>query len=178
MEQTGARFDGKHFLNPVPTEVMQPGAMLSVLKQSFKAHPGRTPDKPLGPFTIEKTRLFEAPEDDAQVTWLGHSTVLMAINGKRFLTDLVWYQRVSPFTQIGPKRFFDVPVPVSELPPIDFILLSHDHYDHLDKGTLLYLAKQKIPVITMLGVGKRLRDWGVPDDQVTELDWEQQKKPG
>ena len=52
----------------------------------------------------------EAPENDVQVTWLGHSTVLMAIDGKRFLADPVWYQRVSPFTQLGPKRFFDVPL--------------------------------------------------------------------
>src|SRR6476661_734772 len=178
MEQAGARFDGKHFLNPVPTDVMQPDAMLTVLRESMKKHPGRTPDGPLGPFTVDKTKLFEANTNEVSVTWLGHSTVLMAIDGKRFLTDPVWYQRVSPVKGIGPKRFFEVPVPLAELPPLDFILLSHDHYDHLDKHAILYLTQKNIPVITMLGVGKRLRNWGVSEKLITELDWWQQKELG
>ena len=178
MQQQGAQFDGKHFQNPVPTDVMRPGAMLTVLKEALKPHPGRTPDKHPGPFVVDKMALYKADTNDVFITWLGHSTVLFTIEGKRFLTDPVWYQRVSPFTKFGPKRFFDVPVLVNDLPPLDFILLSHDHYDHLDKGTILQLTKKNIPVITMLGVGKRLRKWGVADNLIIELDWWQQKDLG
>lgn len=178
MEPTGARFDGKQYFNPVRTEMMQPGAMFTVLRESLKKHPGRSPEKRPGPFDVDKVKLVAAHENDVHATWLGHSTTLLCIDGKRFLTDPVWYQRASPFTQIGPKRFFDVPVSLPDLPPVDFILLSHDHYDHLDKNALLTLAKKNIPVITMLGVGKRLRDWGVPAQLVSELDWWQQKELG
>lgn len=178
MEQKGARFDGKHFLNPVPTEVMGPGAMPKILQEYLKPHPNREPATPPGPFSVDPKFLAQAPGDDIAVTWLGHSTVLFSINGKRFLTDPVWYQRVSPVSFAGPKRFFNVPVALSELPPLDFILLSHDHYDHLDKGAILYLTSKKIPVITMLGVGKRLRNWGVDASLIIELDWWQEKKLG
>lgn len=178
MEQLGARFNGKQFLNPVATEMMQPGALLTILKEYLKKHPGRTPVTTPGPFTTDKARLFADSPNEAHVTWLGHSTVLFAVDGKRFLTDPVWYGRVSPFTGIGPKRFFDVPVSLAHLPPLDFILLSHDHYDHLDKGAISYLTSKNIPVITMLGVGKRLRKWGVTDALITELDWWQQKDLG
>src|SRR5215217_5470404 len=178
MQQAGAIFDGKHFQNPIPTAVMRTGAMRTILKEYFKSHPGRTPDGPLGPFSVDKTALNRLDANEVFITWLGHSTVLLTIEGKRFLTDPVWYQRVSPFTKLGPKRFFEVPVSLNDLPQIDFILLSHDHYDHLDKASLRYLMQKKVPVITMLGVGKRLRSWGISDSLITELDWWQQKNIG
>jgi L-ascorbate metabolism protein UlaG (beta-lactamase superfamily) len=178
MEQTGAVFDGTHYHNPVPTAVMGAGAFSKVLREYTKPHPGRVPAKQPGPFSINMQALEEAPPNDVQVTWLGHSTVLIAIDGKRILTDPVWYQRVSPFTHAGPKRFFEVPVSLSKLPLIDFILLSHDHYDHLDKGAIRYLTSKGIPVITMIGVGARLRRWGVKPELITELDWWQQKEVG
>jgi L-ascorbate metabolism protein UlaG (beta-lactamase superfamily) len=111
------------------------------------------------------------PPDSVRVTWLGHSTVILEVDGKRFLTDPLWYNRASPFTFMGPKRYFVNPVPLDHLPPIDHILLSHDHYDHLDKKTIIYLTNKNIPVITMLGVGRRLIQWGVSPTLVTELDW-------
>jgi L-ascorbate metabolism protein UlaG (beta-lactamase superfamily) len=83
----------------------------------------------------------------------------------------MWYQRASPFLYAGPKRFFENPLPIDRLPHIDAVLLSHDHYDHLDKKTILQLAAKGIPVITMLGVGKRLLKWGIAKSLVTELDW-------
>lgn len=178
MQQTGAAFDGTHYTNPVPTDVMAPGAMPKVLREYLKPHPGRTPAIPPGPFSVDQNALHKADANELSVTWLGHSTVLLVINGKRFLTDPVWHQRVSPLKHIGPKRFFDVPVALEDLPPVDYILLSHDHYDHLDKKTILYLTSKKIPVFTMLGVGKRLQNWGVSHQLITELDWWQQKDLG
>jgi L-ascorbate metabolism protein UlaG (beta-lactamase superfamily) len=176
MEQKGATFNGKHYLNPVPTDVMKAGAMKKVLLEYMKPHPGRVPVKPPGPFATDKAALLRLADNDVQVTWLGHSTVLLTVDGKRFLTDPVWYQRASPFTHMGPKRFFQVPVSLQDLPPIDFILLSHDHYDHFDRKTLRYLATKNILFITMLGVGSRLRKLGVSSKLITELDWWQQIK--
>ena len=169
--QSSEHFNGRIYLNPVPTDVMKPGAFFRVMRQFLRKHPGQRPIEPLGPFhTNTETFTHLAPET-LRVTWLGHSTVLLEIDGKRFLTDPVWYNRVSPFKYIGPKRFFQNPLPLAALPKLDAVLLSHDHYDHLDKHTLLWLCAKNIPVITLLGVGKRLINWGVPKELVTELDW-------
>jgi L-ascorbate metabolism protein UlaG (beta-lactamase superfamily) len=169
-------FDGKIFLNPVPTDVTGKGAFGRMLKLWMQKHPDRTPRKPLGPFHADLKKLQQLRTDELRITWLGHSSTIIEIDGKRFLTDPLWYQRVSPFSAVGPKRFFDNPIPIDELPPIDYILLSHDHYDHLDKQSILQLTAKKIAVITMLGVGKRLLEWGVDETLVTELDWWQRKE--
>ena len=174
--QAAKNFNGKIFLNPVPTEVMGPGSFFRVMREFFKKHPGREPASPLGPFQVDQILLANLPPHTLRITWLGHSSLLIETDGKRFLTDPVWYDRVSPFKYLGPKRFFKNPLDIDNLPPIDFILLSHDHYDHLDKRSLLHLAKSSIPIITMLGVGKRLINWGVPKDLVSEMDWWQSKQ--
>ncbi len=176
MKPFTSHFDGKVYHNPVPTEVMQPGAFFRVLKKYFQKHPNREPNKPLGPFQADLSKLHHLPANTLRLTWLGHSTTLIEIEGKRFLTDPVWYQRVSPFTHIGPRRFFQNPISLQDLPPIDYVLLSHDHYDHLDKNAILHLTSRNIPVITMLGVGARLQKWGVPQRLITELDWWQIKE--
>jgi L-ascorbate metabolism protein UlaG (beta-lactamase superfamily) len=174
--QGSSNFNGKIFLNPVPTEVMGPGSFFRVMREFFKKHPGREPETALGPFNVDEVRLANLSPQDLRVTWLGHSSLLIESAGKRFLTDPVWYDRVSPFKYLGPKRFFRNPLDIHKLPRIDCILLSHDHYDHLDKNSILQLVKSKIPVITMLGVGKRLLKWGVERSLVTELDWWQSKE--
>ncbi len=110
-----------------------------------------------------------------RATWLGHSTVLLEIDGVRILTDPVWGERASPFRHLGPKRFQPVPVEVSQLPPLDAVIVSHDHYDHLDQGTVAALAKaQPVPFFTSLGVGAHLERFGVPAERITELDWWEQ----
>lgn len=169
--QTSNHYNGKIFLNPVPTEVMQPGAFFRVLGKYFQKHPGREPKTPIGPSITDASVLDNLPPQTLRVTWLGHSSLVLEIDGKRFLTDPVWYERASPFKYVGPKRFFKNPLDIDNLPRVDYILLSHDHYDHLDKNSLLQLAQKNIPIITMLGVGKRLTDWGVSKSLVTELDW-------
>lgn len=174
MKYTSDHFNGNIFLNPVPTEVMGKGSFARILKLYLQKHPNRTPSKRLGPFNAGITKFNQLPADTVRVTWLGHSSNLLEIDGKRFLTDPLWYHRASPFTAIGPKRFFDNPIAINDLPAIDYILLSHDHYDHLDKRSILHLMAKGIRVITMLGVGKRLINWGADKSLVTELDWWQQ----
>jgi L-ascorbate metabolism protein UlaG (beta-lactamase superfamily) len=111
------------------------------------------------------------PETGLRVTWLGHSTLLLEVDGVRVLTDPVWGARVSPVGFAGPKRFHPVPVRLDQLPPLDAVIVSHDHYDHLDYPTVRELAKVEVPFITSLGVGAHLESWGVPEARITELDW-------
>jgi L-ascorbate metabolism protein UlaG (beta-lactamase superfamily) len=176
MNYKSDHFNGRIFLNPVPTEVMGKGSFGRVLKLYTQKHPNRTPLHRPGPFHTDISLLKQLPPDALRITWLGHSSTIIEIDGSRFLTDPLWYQRASPFSALGPKRFFNNPISLKVLPPIDHILLSHDHYDHLDKNSILYLTGKGIPVITMLGVGKRLTAWGVDKSLVTEMDWWQQLK--
>lgn len=107
-----------------------------------------------------------------RATWLGHSTVMVEIDGLRVLTDPVWGKRASPSQLAGPKRFQPVPLALKALPKLDAVVISHDHYDHLDMGTIKELVKlQGVPFITSLGVGAHLQAWGVPAERIVELDW-------
>jgi len=106
-----------------------------------------------------------------RATWLGHSTVLIEIDGLRVLTDPVWGTRASPSRLVGPKRFQPVPVALRAMPPVDVVVISHDHYDHLDYPTIRELARTNVPFVTSLGVGAHLEAWGVPPERITELDW-------
>jgi len=114
---------------------------------------------------------LQVPQSGLRATWLGHSTVLLEIDGFRVLTDPVWGRRASPSTLLGPRRFQPVPVALAALPRIDAVLISHDHYDHLDYPTLRALAASAVPFITSLGVGAHLQSWGIPAGRITELDW-------
>lgn len=97
--------------------------------------------------------------------------MLLEIDGYWVLTDPVWGDRASPVSIAGPKRFQPVPVPVSGLPPLDAVVISHDHYDHLDYSTIVELTKLNVPFVTSLGVGAHLEAWGVPAERIIELDW-------
>ncbi len=139
---------------------------------------GRTPGRPL-PALDPRSAWTQPTETGLRATWLGHSTVLLEIDGQRVLTDPVWGQRASPFSFFGPKRFQPVPVEIAQLPPLDAVLISHDHYDHLDYPSIRALAALQVPFVTSLGVGMHLEAWGVPPDRIIELDWwEQTVLPG
>jgi L-ascorbate metabolism protein UlaG (beta-lactamase superfamily) len=122
--------------------------------------------------SLDPLAAWAKPADTGlRATWLGHSTVLIEIDGLRVLTDPVWGPRASPSRLAGPKRFQPVPVALRALPPIDLVLVSHDHYDHLDYPTIRELAKMQVPFVTSLGVGAHLEAWGVAPERITELDW-------
>jgi L-ascorbate metabolism protein UlaG (beta-lactamase superfamily) len=112
-----------------------------------------------------------APDSGLRVTWLGHSTLLLEIDGVRILTDPVFGERASPFSFAGPKRFHPVPVAIAGLPPIDVLLLSHDHYDHLCSASIRELAQRPLQVVTALGVASHLESCGMPPERIHELDW-------
>jgi L-ascorbate metabolism protein UlaG (beta-lactamase superfamily) len=110
-----------------------------------------------------------------RVTWFGHASSLIEIDGSRILIDPVWDERASPTSWSGPKRFFAPPLPLRDLPPIDAVIVSHDHYDHLGAGTIRALSQlpalAKAQWITTLGVGALLQQFGVPAAQCIELNW-------
>ena len=140
------------------------------LKEFLCAGGRRVPSRPLPALDPRETWL-SVPGTGLRATWLGHSTVLIEIDGVRILTDPVWGSRASPSRVIGPKRFQPVPVALRAMPPIDAVIVSHDHYDHLDYPTIRELAKSDVPFVTSLGVGAHLEAWGVPRGRITELDW-------
>ncbi|WP_051283905.1 MBL fold metallo-hydrolase [Desulforegula conservatrix] len=151
----------------------------SALMDYFVGGAKRIPDTSPGPFSTDLNALNKKQGDGLQITWLGHSTVLMTIEGKRFLTDPVWSRRCSPVSFMGPKRFFEAPIRLKDLPKLDAILISHDHYDHLDKETILFIANNTdTPFYMPYGVGKHFRDWGVPEKRINEYRWWDEIKLG
>lgn len=121
----------------------------------------------------------EASAAPLAVQWYGHSSALIELDGYRVLTDPVWSARCSPSRQVGPQRLHEVPVELEALPAVDAILISHDHYDHLDIDTILALARtQWAPFCVPLGVGAHLRTWGIPEERIVELDWHESHRIG
>jgi L-ascorbate metabolism protein UlaG (beta-lactamase superfamily) len=114
--------------------------------------------------------------EDYSVVRFGHSTLLFKIENEFILTDPVFSNRASPFSFIGPKRFHDSPISIEELPPIKSVIISHDHYDHLDKNSIKKLKDKIETFYTTLEVGKHLIKFGVPKDKIVELNWWESKK--
>lgn len=167
--------DGK-FHNPNGAGVMH-GPNLPVLGEFFFKRGRREPRAPL-PIERPHDAWARAPETGQRVTWLGHSSVLLELDGRRVLTDPVFGERASPFGFVGPKRFHPVPALVHELPPLDAVLVSHDHFDHLCEPTIRALAKLRVPIVTALGVGAHLEAFGVDPAMIVELDWNEDAEVG
>lgn len=148
------------------------GAMGDVLaKELSGGSEVQVPDAPLPVQQRSGAEFTELPASGLRVTWLGHSTLLIELDGARILVDPVWGDRASPWASVGPERFFAPPLPLDELPPLDAVIISHDHYDHLDISTVTRLLERNPRWVVPLGVGAHLEHWGVPSDRITELDW-------
>jgi L-ascorbate metabolism protein UlaG (beta-lactamase superfamily) len=163
---------GERFRNPPPIipGLRDPNATLPTVGEFLRGGQRRVPSGPL-PSMNPLDTWTRPPASGLRATWLGHSTVLIEIDGLRVLTDPVWGPRASPVRLAGPRRFQPVPVPLRVMPPIDLVIVSHDHYDHLDYPTIRELAKRDVPFVTSLGVGAHLESWGVPPERIVELDW-------
>jgi L-ascorbate metabolism protein UlaG (beta-lactamase superfamily) len=166
------RWEDERFRNvyPIVPGLRDPTAPMPTLSEFICGGERRTPDEPLpsmNPLSVWQ----QPPGSGLRATWLGHSSVLLEMEGYRVLTDPVWGPRASPSRLIGPKRFQPVPVRLRAMPPLDLVVISHDHYDHLDYPTIRELARQPVPFVTSLGVGAHLEGWGVPPERIVELDW-------
>ena len=171
----GDRFRNVH---PILPGLRDPQATMPSLTDFLCGGERRVPLAPL-PAVDPKDTWARAPASGLRATWLGHSTLLIEIDGLRVLTDPVWGPRASPSRFAGPKRFQPVPVPLRKMPPLDLVLVSHDHYDHLDYPTIRELAHVDVPFVTSLGVGAHLEGWGVQPERIVELDWwETHRLPG
>jgi L-ascorbate metabolism protein UlaG (beta-lactamase superfamily) len=182
MPLTRAQRQGKRYLNPVPTKVGGLSTIFKVGPRFFLGGAARSPRHPLGPFHTDH-RLYEtSPASGLRITWFGHASTLIEIDGVTILIDPVWDERAAPTQRFGPKRFFPPSLALEDLPPIDVILISHDHYDHLGAGTVERLARteslSQTHWITALGVGTLLSSLGVPPARCTELDWTEQVQIG
>src|SRR5271166_6499418 len=144
---------GEKFANiyPIPSGLRDPNVPMPTLSEFICGGERRVPQGPL-PSVNPLDTWSRRPASGLRATWLGHSTVLLEIDGLRVLTDPVWGPRASPSRLAGPKRFQPVPVALRALPPLDLVLVSHDHYDHLDYPTIRALAKLDVPFVTSLGV--------------------------
>jgi len=178
--QASPRWHGSGFrnLHPVLPGLRDHDAPRPTLTEFLCGGTRRVPNAPL-PSLDPRDAWTRAPGSGLRSTWLGHSTVLIEIDGLRVLTDPVWGPRASPSSVLGPKRFQPVPVALAKMPAIDLVVLSHDHYDHLDYPTAKALAKTGVPWVTSLGVGAHLEAFGVRPELITELDWwETHRLPG
>ncbi len=163
-------FNGR-FTNAEPTTVMKPGSNWdSIYQFLFKGHRHRTPDQPL-PVVAMDGFAQQPAADGLRFVWLGHSSVLVELDRKRVLIDPVFSERASIFSWAGPKRFQPAPVRARDLPAIDAVLISHDHYDHLDRPTIMDLVEKTASFHVPLGVAALLESWGIPKSKIHEYAW-------
>lgn len=164
------QFSGERFRNitPRPADAPQPGAKV-MWDMFFNKPSNAVPSAPIPVRRITQAELQAAPE--GSFYRLGHSTVLMRLRGGWWITDPVFAERASPLSFAGPKRFHAPPLSIDELPALQGVLLSHDHYDHLDRAAVLRLAGKAQVFLCTLGVGDRLVAWGIPREKVQQYDW-------
>lgn len=128
--------------------------------------------EPINMIPSVKTDLRTSSPENPSVIWFGHSSYLITIGDKKILIDPVFSERTSPFRSIGKKAYpGTLPYSVDDMPEIDLLLITHDHYDHLDYDTILKLKPKVKRVCTSLGVGSHLEFWGIDSATITEFDW-------
>jgi L-ascorbate metabolism protein UlaG (beta-lactamase superfamily) len=175
--QRGARvrrspqFRDGAFRNTVPAAVLPPGSARRILRDVLFGRQRRRPSRAV-PLAAPAG---ESPSAGGlHVIWYGHSSALVEIEGARVLFDPLWSDRCSPSRLVGPRRIHPVPVRLADVPRLDAIVISHDHYDHLDMPTVRELVwRQEAPFVVPLGVGAHLERWGVPGRRIIELDWDE-----
>ena len=162
-----AQWEDGVFENPQPLWNDNWGMLTEAIGASEHGGPAVAPPV----VTVDPELFATPPASGLRVTWLGHSALLIEIDGHRFLTDPVWGERISPLTWLGPKRWYPPLIALDDLPPFDAVIISHDHYDHLDHPTIEAMKDWDTTFVAPLGVGAHLVSWGVPEDRIVELDW-------
>jgi L-ascorbate metabolism protein UlaG (beta-lactamase superfamily) len=177
--QVSPQYKDGEFVNPVDAPIMAEGSTWNYIKKSFfteRIDPVPTGELPLK--SVLRNDWTNMDQEKLFFAWLGHSSILIAVDGKMVLVDPVLENRASPFTWVGPKRFHPVPVTVDELPPIDVVAITHDHFDHLEEPTIRRLDSKTGIFLVPLGIGELIEDWGIAPEKVVELDWWEHHKVG
>ncbi|MET3228481.1 UNVERIFIED_ORG: L-ascorbate metabolism protein UlaG (beta-lactamase superfamily) [Burkholderia sp. 1263] len=170
LSRSSPQHNGERFRNVKPRPVEGLGKTLRIAwNVLFRKPDGTVPAGTLPVDALTREQLEAAP--DRSLYRLGHSTMLLKLRGQFWLTDPVFAERASPFRRFGPKRFHAPPIALADLPPLRGVMLSHDHYDHLDRETVLALAATTGVFLTPLGVGDRLIEWGIDAAKVRQFDW-------
>ncbi|UTW49404.1 MBL fold metallo-hydrolase [Bacterioplanoides sp. SCSIO 12839] len=177
--QQSAQFRDGQFHNEKEVNVMKLSNIWGALKEAmFNKHPLAVPEQeiPLEPLQAED--LAHQADDTFRFAKLGHSSLLIEISGQLVLTDPVFSKRASPVQWAGPERFHPLPFNMDDLPHIDAVIISHNHYDHLDYHSIQQLKDKTRHFVVPLGIGDTLRGWGVAEENITELDWWESKTIG
>jgi len=170
VDPASPQWENGRFRNPVPKPADSLAKTLRIVWNVLLNKPKTAvPAAPIPVDTLTRAELDAAP--NRSLFRLGHSTMLIKLRGGFWITDPVFAERASPVQWMGPKRFHAPPIALEDLPPLRGVLLSHDHYDHLDRDTVLHLAKTTEVFLTPLGVGDRLIAWGVEREKVRQFDW-------
>lgn len=169
--ETGQYSEGK-FENQIPTSMdLGIAEYPKLILEFLRGTPNAQPSEPLPVEAIDRKELAKWEEQAPRLRWLGHSAVLLEAAGKVILLDPMLGPTPAPHPWLGTKRFGDLPIEAEELPHIDAVLISHDHYDHLDYGSILALKEKTDHFYVPLGVGAHLEAWGVTQDKIHEMAW-------
>lgn len=163
--------EGK-FQNLIPTSLdMDFWKAVRMLPKIFKSNPDSKPDFMIPVMKVDSLELVQAYEP-ARLVWFGHSAFLLQLDGKNILLDPMFGEVPAPHPLLGRKRYSnELPIEIEKLPTIDLVIFSHDHYDHLDYGSVQKLKDKTKKFLTPLGVGSHLQHWGVNEDKIQEMDW-------
>ncbi|CAM4367639.1 L-ascorbate metabolism protein UlaG (beta-lactamase superfamily) [Paenibacillus endophyticus] len=166
------QYASKRFVNAIPTSMKtSTREKLEMVSALVKGNPHARPDKPIATLQMENVHSLEAGSPP-KLTWFGHSAAMLQLDGKNLLLDPMFGKAPSPFPFIGSKRFSSkLPVEIEQLPIIDAVFISHDHYDHLDYGSIVKLKDKVKRFIVPLGVAQHLIKWGVSPSIIEEHDW-------
>ena len=168
------QWGGSTFVNPQPLWMSTSLA----LEEMGNRPPHSSPKEPVAVEKVDPARFEHPPATGLRVTWLGHSTTIIEIDGVRVLTDPVWGDFAGPQAEVSPSRWYPPPLPLEQLPSLHAVLISHDHYDHLDMPTIVALRERDVRFVAPLGVGAHLERWGVAPERIVELDWWESTRVG
>jgi len=166
-------YDGSTFINPIETKAGGFGEAPKIIKDYIRRNNEGTPNES---YNFKEVRTDSIGNGKVHVNWLGHAAVLLEKNNQYILLDPMLGERASPFTFMGPKRYNPSPISPEDLPNVEAVVISHDHYDHLDYETIKKIHHKVKVFLVPLGIGATLKYWGVPQEKIKELDWHENFK--
>jgi L-ascorbate metabolism protein UlaG (beta-lactamase superfamily) len=168
--------DGR-FVNPLPPASYTWVDVRALFVGQFFGDEVREPPRTIPVVAVSPAALQNTPNPGLRALWIGHASLYAEIDGVRLLIDPIFSDYASPF-DFGPKRFHPPPIALSDVPKIDAVLITHDHYDHLDMRTVQQLARGDTLFVVPLGIGAHLERWGVAPQRIRELEWGQEHTLG